>query len=587
MMKRTISIILSALMLCAVWVAPTSAAEKRNVAYGKEVTSNAPGGFYEAEPGAGGYEDYRVVDGDTRTMTFLQVKTFDPEEEAWLKVDLGNYYTISEIQIAARTDTEGYPPGENGSVQIRASVDDKVPSEMSLLGTVPEEGIKCGDSYTEQINDSTKYRYVALYRKGGSHMSLSELYVYTEDEEPTPLDELVNVARGKSYTYSGECLPGLGPQCIIDGDAETAMYMKTYGWVMVDLGDWYTIERIEFVTGPWEEGTKQRANASIVAGVTNDINKTTLIAETPEEPSLSTSYMFELSDEKKATKYRYVAIGANNPTPDRLFCSELRVFVKGLTAPRSENVALGKKISYSGTFLADGYGPESLVDGTTDYATYMCNSPYCWIKVDLGNWYTIDTIECVTGPWGDGGAEARHIQIRASAEDFEDIAMMDKIGTTPADSALSTTYIIEPADKTKKYRYVAIHAVNGAQPYLLCSELRVRATVSEDIGPWSITKDGAEVSTASVGDTLSFSTSIRNFDYVGGKKPYLMYVAAYDKNHRLVGAISGNRFYELAGTSNLTVDLEVPEGAVECRSYLIRSLADASMLVDYGSVTIQ
>lgn len=599
MMKRVISIILSTLLLCAACVVPASAAEKRNVAYGKKVTSRAPGGFYEATQGAGGYEDYRAVDGDTRTLTSLQAVTYAAGEEIWLKVDLGNYYTISEIQIAARTDTQGYPPGETGSIQILASVNDEAPSAMTLLGTVPSEGITWCESYTQPIDDATKYRYVALYRNGGSHMSLSELSVYTEDDEPEPLDELVNVAQGKSYIYSGSILgyeqdggKGYGPQNIVDGDTETAMYMSSFGWVMVDLGDWYAIEKIEFVTGPWEEGTVARSNANIYAHVINDINSMTLIGSTPEEPSLSTLYSIESLD--KTTKYRYVAIMSNNPYPDRLFCSELRVLVKDLTGQHSQNVAVGKKITTSTMNVYNyandngaGYGPQNIVDGSADSGVFMLESG--WIKVDLGNWYAIDKIEFVTGAWDDGVPARLHTYMFASVDDV-DVSQMTQIGSTPEpadDLTTSTLYTIDPTDKTTRYRYVAIQAADTTQGRLLCMELRVFATVDDDIGPWSITKDDVEVSTASVGDSLSFSATVRNFDYVGGKKPYMLYVAAYDENNRLISTVSGVRLYKEAGTHTLTAAYAVPEGAAECRCYLIRSLADASLLVDCATVTVQ
>lgn len=568
---KKIGTILAAMLMCMQF-GGVNAAEMNNVALGKAITYSAPKGILAS------CEAENLIDGDMDSMSY-----FNPgyTPDVWLKIDLGKLYRLSEIKIAARTDS--YYAPETADIEIFASVSDVDISEMTKLGVTPSEGIGGqGEVFTLSVDDDTQYGYVAIRKSDSVAMAFAELMVMTDDEGTISSR---NVALGKiiSATSDGNTLPGYGAENIIGiGD----MYMVGQAgarWVKIDLMNYYEIDEIEVVSSMIGDGGPEWQKADVYVSYDDvDIDNMTYVGGAPENFTAGGS-SYKVTPQQ-GEKYRYVAVRRHDTVSYAMFIlSEVKVMSKTVpTGFVKQNVALNKAVTSQGSYYAPaadptGYSPITVNDGNSLTTLFMTSAG--WVKIDLGSAVAISDISINTGNCFEGtSADNQCCEIYGSLENV-DVSAMTLLGTTPSNIAPFSEYKIYTAEnEIPKYRYILINHPNSSRFFI--GEVKVFAEISENFGAIEFSNN-----TPSVGESLKATVNVSNFDVENPTKQVIFIVAAYDENSNLT-RISSSRMNVKLGQNVLEKSITVPENTATVKGFLIRSLKDTRMLSEMTAVSV-
>lgn len=291
----------------------------------------------------------KLVDGDNTTFTAFAGKAGGTPFE--LRVDLGDYYDISKIELEARSNMDS--GWEVGSVTISGSTTEKPAAQMTALtatpsGYPPETALKPGEIYTHTLTKSQRFRYITLSgtTPDGFMFACAELRVFGKKANVPEVTD-VNIAVGKPVTYTDglkffneENGGGYGYANLNDGnDATAAMALapasETY-FYKIDLLNFYDICALEMPSRTKDQGWQayDLGNITVLGSVANlPVDQMETIASTPSARDENgvpegTTWRYDLPTAKK---YRYIALKITAPVDFPSFIKELRVFSKAET----------------------------------------------------------------------------------------------------------------------------------------------------------------------------------------------------------------------------------------------------------------
>jgi len=311
-------------------------------------------GTYTASSAVIGNEASNAQDGSL--STFWQANsTATPQ---WLQVDLGDLYTISNVeQIFADVSI--------WSFKIEGSVDG-----LTWVGLVDKQKGASGRIFSESVSGT--YRYVKLTVLGSS----SGIPATSVEFTVIGSDRGMNIAMGKPMTASTQ---QTNYEASKANDQNTASYWCANSssfpqYLTVDLGSPSILTGVEIVfrdQDTWKykiEGSNDNVNWGPLLDNTAGVFGATI-----------------KQDIVNAT-YRYVKITITGSARGGwAHCCELRVY-------GYENLALGKTVTASTS--SPGYDPSKAFD--SNHSTYWCATSASkpqWINVDLGGLCSIKKIE--------------------------------------------------------------------------------------------------------------------------------------------------------------------------------------------------
>lgn len=287
----------------------------------------------------------KLVDGDNTTFTAFGGKEGGTPFE--LRVDLGDYYDISKIELEARSNMDS--GWEVGGVTISGSTVELPAAQMTALATTPsgypaETAMKPGEIFKHLLTVPQRFRYITLSgtTPAGFMFACPELRVIGK-KASAPTAQEVNIAVGKPLTYT----EGLkfyeegdyGAKNINDGNDTTAALAfapasGTY-FYKIDLLNFYDISAIELPSRTEQQGWADYdlANITVLGSIANvPVDQMEVISATPaaNEGGVPAGETWRY-DLPTAKKYRYIALKINAPNDFPSFIKELRVFSKAET----------------------------------------------------------------------------------------------------------------------------------------------------------------------------------------------------------------------------------------------------------------
>lgn len=372
-----------------------------NLAEGKDVTVsiNEAANFHITN---GKYENaWQVVDGAT------------PAAEGWFIIDLGDAYTFDNIVTAwdmgaYATDYE-LLVSEDGEQYISVSHTTDwttANTEVSGIFTVGKQDIT--------LTSAVKARYVKGIVKACNSpwaMTVCEVEVYkrnaTGGEDDTPYDE--NIAVSRSVTVSTNEAANFH---ITNGKYENAWQVidagaspMAEGWFIVDLGDVMSFNNI--ITA-WDMGAYATDYELLISE--NGDNYTTISHTTDwTTNNIEPVGVFNVGKQDiklgnlvRARYIKGILKGCNSPWA--MTICELEVYKRkdgsGDTptvpedkTPMNTNLALNKTVTASSEF----YPVSNAVLGKFDFYWAASAVGDQWLKIDLGEEYTINNIDIYWG----------------------------------------------------------------------------------------------------------------------------------------------------------------------------------------------
>ena len=287
----------------------------------------------------------KMVDGDTATFTAFGGKEGGTPYE--LRVDLGDYYDVSKIELEARAKIDtGW---ELGGVTISGSTTKVPAAQMTALTTVPGgiDAIEDGEIIQYTPETPQRFRYITLSgtTPGNYMFACAELRVFGKKANvPEATD--VNIAAGKPVTYTEglkfyneENGGGFEAKNINDGNEATAALAfapasGTY-FYKIDLLNFYDISALELPSRTEVQGWSayDLGNITLLGSVANlPVAQMETISATPaaNEGGVpeGTTWRYELP---AAKKYRYIAIQITGPADYPSYIKEIRVLSKAET----------------------------------------------------------------------------------------------------------------------------------------------------------------------------------------------------------------------------------------------------------------
>lgn len=248
-----------------------------------------------------------------------------------------------------------------------------------------------------------------------------------------------------------------------------------------------------------------------------------------------------------------------------------------LNAPYKEgkiikNVALGKEIT------GNAYAPDSrplsqAVDGIAQTDNFTYGDPK--MQINLGNYYDVVALELYPNTWDEHKALLQGMKILGSRANLDimnitsDEVAKRTIATYPADSTTKETFVF---DGTKRLQYIGLYR---AETYVVVSEVKVYAYVSEELGDWSVTKDDASVEEITDAGEYVFNMPVTN--YVEDAD-YYMLIGAYDASGAMIGLMCETVTAVKGEETVLSKAIKVDERANVLRAMLIKDKDDARTL---------
>nr|WP_317412987.1 discoidin domain-containing protein [uncultured Solibaculum sp.] len=442
-MKKFISLCLCLLMVLSILPASTfsiALAEDAsvNLALGKSATASQQYGVDGPE---------KAVDGVVSKDSKWSSNFFDLNKGAWMTVDLGEPCVIDRW-VVHHAESGGEPASMNTrDFKLQVSTDGQTFTDVDAVNGNTA-------SVTDRPISPVIAQYVRLFvSNGGSHQAnvarINEFEVYGSSL-------WTNVALGKPATASQQY--GVdGPEKAVDGivskDSKWSSNYFTHDgeWMMVDLGEEYTIAR-------W----------------------VVYHAESGGEASWINTRDFKLQKSDNGTDWVDVDVvtGNTDAVTDRIvepFTAQyVRLYVthggeanvarinefEVYATEYSENAALGKTATASMHYGADT--PDKAVDGSTGKddkwsSGYFDPAQGAWLTVDLGGTYALDR-------WVVRHAETGGEDKSMNTRDFKLQKSLNGIDWTDVDSVSGNTDAVTDRDVTPFLaRYVRLVVTHGGQ----------------------------------------------------------------------------------------------------------------------------
>jgi hypothetical protein len=137
-----------------------------NIALNKTATSSA--NYNSSFPASA------AVDG--KTSSNWASLTGNAALNCWWQVDLGQAYTIKQIEVEARKDIEQVTARKNFEIRLSNNVDF---SSYVVGATLNDAPFPAYGSYVSNISTTTQYRYVRIQRiNSATHINFSEVRIY-------------------------------------------------------------------------------------------------------------------------------------------------------------------------------------------------------------------------------------------------------------------------------------------------------------------------------------------------------------------------------------------------------------------------
>ncbi|WP_206682548.1 galactose-binding domain-containing protein, partial [Croceivirga lutea] len=224
----------------------------------------------------------RAVDGNTLGNYFTQNSVTHTGREAnpWWRVDLGDTYDISDIEVFNRTDCcSGRLQGAKLYVGNSKSND---PNDFTEVATLT------GSGNLQNFNNlDVSGRYVMVRHVRQEFLSLAEVQVFGELSTDTTTDNNLALNKPAVQSTSSPVWPG-SAALAVDGNASGNYYTQNSvthtsreanPWWRVDLGDTYDISNIEvFNRTDCCSGRLQGAKLYVGNSESNDPNDFTEVA---------------------------------------------------------------------------------------------------------------------------------------------------------------------------------------------------------------------------------------------------------------------------------------------------------------------
>ncbi len=325
----------------------------------------------------------RAVDGNTSGSYQASSVTHTDMEQGWWRVDLGDVYDISEINVYNRTDCcSDRIVGANVYVGLIESTNPNDYTEIAPLQNLSVQSFS---------PNNVQGRYVFIRRTNVGIISLAEVEVFGALTPPPPPNE--NIALNKPTAQSSTSHGGVSSRAV-DGNTSGSYQASSVthtdmeqGWWRVDLGDVYDISEIN-VYNRTDCCSDRIVGANVYVGLIESTNPNDYTEIAPLQ-NLSVQ-----SFSPNNVQGRYVFIRRTNVGIISL--AEVEVF-GALTPPPppNENIALNKPTAQSST--SHGGVSSRAVDGNTS-GSYQASSvthtdmEQGWWRVDLGDVYDISEI---------------------------------------------------------------------------------------------------------------------------------------------------------------------------------------------------
>ncbi len=233
------------------------------------------------------------------------------------QVDLGRTYTLSQIQLVTRQDMDQSATRQNFAVW--ASNDATFATHV-VLGSQGSSPLAYQATWTQNVTDSTGYRYVRATKTANEYFFITELRVFGQ----IPVD--ANVAVGKTAAASSTYSTDYSAAKANDGSNATGWSptgADTSPWWQVDLGQAYTLSQIKLVTRQDMDQSVTRQNFAIWASNNADMSQghVVLCSQGSTPLAYQATFTCAVTD---TTAYRYVA--AVKTANEYFFITELQVF---------------------------------------------------------------------------------------------------------------------------------------------------------------------------------------------------------------------------------------------------------------------
>ncbi len=256
-------------------------------------------------------------------------------------------------------------------------------------------------------------RYILLKQTGDStnELQVGEVEVFSAG---------ANVALGKTVRSGYDHYNSSPPSDVTDGsltyyDSYRSYKETTDNWVLIDLGDFYSIDSINVY------GSSYGIRNVAVFASNQDISSHTYarlltvpsaiyLGGTGSTPTYKTSLIVDVTEvEEPRIWARYILLKQTGDSTNELQVGEVEVFSAGA------NVALGKTVR-SGDDLYYLSSPSDVTDGSLTYYDSYRSSEYTtdnWVLIDLGDFYSIDSINVYGSSYG-----IRNVAVFASNQDI-------------------------------------------------------------------------------------------------------------------------------------------------------------------------
>ena len=163
MRKIYSAVLMLALLLNAVPAFSLKNTSSDNLAQGKPVWASS-------EFDSAAFQSPKLVDGDINTG-WSSAGT----PPHWFAVDLGEAYTITEVELVTRQDYD--QPETRQGFEVRAS-NDRSFASYAVLGRCGMDGVPYKGSFTAKTADETPYRYIQVIKTDSLYFFMSEIMVY-------------------------------------------------------------------------------------------------------------------------------------------------------------------------------------------------------------------------------------------------------------------------------------------------------------------------------------------------------------------------------------------------------------------------
>lgn len=321
---------------------------------------------------------------------------------SWIAFDLQEPKDISTIEINFNTLEQLYINTPQ-SMEIQTSADGMTWSTVSTV-TPPSSGSTAYFGFSNRFSIlPTKTQYVRLLFPQGSANGVSvDLLEVKINAGP------VNIGFNRTVTSSSTITNPEGGAGIVDGVVDTAAFTNLQDtgaqWVQIDLGQSADVHKLKlwhyYADGrTYNDVIMQLSNdAAFSTGVTTVFNNDT--NNSVGQGTGSDSAYAESASGKTVSftpvNARYIRFWSNGSNVNGYnHYVEAEVYGSLSDTPSTQtNLALGKTATASSTY-SSSYTADMAVDGslTTRWAQQGGDYSECWLKVDLGENYSLSSVK--------------------------------------------------------------------------------------------------------------------------------------------------------------------------------------------------